>query len=98
MPLLLLRERATGDDGAYLESIIGKTFVDIGERAALLDVMERTGVVAACADRIRAEIASAAATADAAGLPPVARDGMRAFESNLLAYANATIEAARDAT
>lgn len=98
LPLHLLRERATGDDVSFLESVIGKHVIDIGERAALLDLMERTGVVTACAERIRVEIAEASAIGDAARFPAAAREGMSLFERSLLAYASATIEAARNAT
>ena len=97
LPLLLLRERTLGEDAAFLASIAGKQVVDIGERAALNEILERTGVVPACAERIRAEIAAATAAGDAAGFPTSAREGMRVFERSLLAYANETAEAARDA-
>jgi geranylgeranyl pyrophosphate synthase len=97
LPLHLLRERATGDDAQLLESVIGKQVVDIGERAALIDLMERTGVVAACAERIRVEIEGAARVAAEAGFPEAAREGMSVFERSLLAYATATIEASRHA-
>ncbi len=97
LPLLLLRERTAGDDAAFLASIAGKQVVDIGERAALNEILDRTGVVPACAERIRAEIAAAGQAGDAAGFPEPAREGMRVFERALLAYANQIAEAARDA-
>ncbi len=97
LPLHLLRERATGDDVSFLESVIGKHVIDIGDRAALLDLMDRTGVVTACAERIRVEIGEATRVADAANFPPAAREGMSVFERSLLAYAVATIDAAQHA-
>lgn len=97
LPLLLLHERTVGEDAAFLASIAGKQVIDIGERAALNEILERTAVVPACADRVRAEIAAATAIGDAAGFPPAAREAMRVFERALLAYANRTAEAARDA-
>jgi len=97
LPLLLLRERATGDDAAFLQSIAGVQVVDFGERQALNEVIERTGVVAACAQRIRSEIEAAASIGDAASFPAAARAGMRNFEQSLLAYADEVIAAARDA-
>ena len=97
LPLHLLRERAQGDDAGFLESVIGKEVIDLGERAALVDLLERSGVVAACAERIRVEIAEAARVASDAGFPAGAREGMSVFERSLLAYAAATIDAARHA-
>jgi geranylgeranyl diphosphate synthase type I len=98
LPLLLLHERAAGEDAAFLQSIAGKQVVDIGERAALNDIIERSGVIEACAERIRSEIASATRVGDAAAFPAAAREGMRVFERSLLDHANATAEAARAAS
>lgn len=97
LPLLLLRDRAAEDDVAFVDSIAGKRVVDMGERAALADILERNDIAGACAERIRREVASAAAVADEAGFPPAAREGMRVFESRLLEYATETIEEAREA-
>ena len=97
LPLMLLRERAAGDDAAFLASIAGKQVIDIGERAALNEIIERTGVVPACAERIRSEIGDATSAGDASGFPSKARDAMRVFERSLLAYADRIVEAARDA-
>lgn len=97
LPLLLLRERAKGEDASFLASIAGKQVVDIGERAALNEILDRTAVVPACADRVRAEIEAATAIGDGAGFPAKAREAMRVFERALLAYAARTAEAAKDA-
>lgn len=97
LPLLLLRERASGDDVAFIDSIAGKIVVDMGERAALSDILERNDVAGACADRIRSEVRAAAEVADRADFPPAARQGMQVFERVLLEYATRTIDDARDA-
>ncbi|MBK8258135.1 MAG: polyprenyl synthetase family protein [Polyangiaceae bacterium] len=91
LPLLLLRERLNEDDLAFVDSIVGKQVVAVGERGALLRIIEQSGIASACAERIRTEIAAAAKVADLAGFPSAAREGMKVFEDNLLVYANKVI-------
>lgn len=95
LPLLLLRERLSEDDLAFVDSIAGKQVVAVGERGALNRIVERSGVAGACAVRIRSEIERASVIADAAGYPEGAREGMRVFERSLLAYADQVIADAR---
>lgn len=97
LPLLLLRERLSDDDRAFVDSIAGKHVVEVGERAALHRLVEQTGVASACAARIRSGLETAAAVADAAAFPPNAREGMRLFERSLLSYADEIIAEAHDA-
>ena len=98
LPLFLLRERVSGDDRAFLESIVGKAVVELGERAHIDSMIEEHGIAAACAERIRGEIAAADAVADAAGFPGSAREGMRVFERSLLEYASSVIETGHGAS
>ncbi|MEZ4299536.1 MAG: polyprenyl synthetase family protein [Polyangiaceae bacterium] len=97
LPLLLLRDSLSADDLAFVDAIAGKQVVAVGERGALHRIIEQSGVAAACAKRIRAEIDAAAAIADAAAFPSSAREGMRVFERSLLAYADRVVADASDA-
>jgi geranylgeranyl diphosphate synthase type I len=96
LPLLLLRERAAEDDAAFLTAIAGAHVVEFSERARLDELIERTGVIAACAERIRNEIEAARVLADAADFSRAAREGMRVFERSLLAHADEVIAAAHE--
>lgn len=96
LPLLLLREQLSEDDLAFVDAIAGKQVVAVGERGALHRIVEQSGVAAACAARIRAELQAAASIADAAGFPEPAREGMRLFERSLLAHADEVIADAGD--
>jgi len=87
LPLLLLRRRTTGRDREFFESLAGQRTMDIGERATLDEIVSACGVVGACADWVRTELAEAASI----GLSPdagfgAAREGMTAIERGLLAY------------
>lgn len=91
LPLLLLRERISDEDLAFVDSIAGKGAIAVGERGALLRLVEQSQVAAVCASRIRAEIEHAEAIADSANFAPAAREGMRVFERSLLEYAEKVI-------
>lgn len=96
LPLLLLRERLSEDDLAFVDAIAGKQVVAVGERGALHRIVEQSGVAAACATRIRGELERAAKIADGAGYPEAAREGMRVIERSLLAHADTLVADARE--
>jgi geranylgeranyl diphosphate synthase type I len=89
LPLLFLRERATGEDREFVAAIVGKHAMDPGERARLDDVVRACGVVSASAGWVRAEIAAAARLREATSFAPAAQEGMAAIERGLVAYVDA---------
>ena len=94
MPLLLLRERAKGADRTFLDSLVGRSAIEIGNRARLDKLVEHSGVLAACAEWIQREVAAAEALANTAGFPFAAREGMRIVERSLLAHLDTLLAAA----
>jgi geranylgeranyl diphosphate synthase type I len=86
VPLFLLRRRLTGEDRAFLDSIIGAGSVEPGERALLDELLERSRVVEGCADWVRAELAAAIREREAAGFPAAAQEGLRTFEQRQVHY------------
>jgi geranylgeranyl diphosphate synthase, type I len=97
LPLLLLRERTSGGDRAFLASLEGRKVLEPGDRAHLDELIERTSVIAECEARIRKELDEASAIASAAGFPEAAVAGMRAVEKSLSAHLDQVIAAAREA-
>lgn len=86
VPLFLLRQRVTGDDRAFLDSIVGAGSVEPGERALLDELLERSGVVEGCANWVRTEIAAADRELASTGFAPAAQEGLRIFEQRLTEY------------
>jgi geranylgeranyl diphosphate synthase type I len=86
LALYVVREHARGEDRAFLDSLVGREVIELGDRARFDDLLRTTGALDGCAARVREEIAAAAKIADAAKMPPVAREGMRAVELGLLAH------------
>lgn len=86
VPLFLLRRRVTGEDRAFLESVIGAGSVEPGERALLDELLERSHVVEGCVDWVRSEIAAATRARESAGFPAAAQEGLRTFEQRLAGY------------
>lgn len=96
LPLLVLHQRAVGDDVEVLESAVGRGSVMPAERMAIDRMVSRYEVVDACADYVRRELAGCAAVADSAldgplsdGLRRVAR-GLEAHLETVMAHARAT--------
>jgi geranylgeranyl diphosphate synthase, type I len=94
VPLFLLRQRLEGEDRALLESVISVGSAELGERAQLDEVIERSGVAEVCAEWVRAELAAAAQEREAAGFPPVAQQGLRSFEQGLASHLEEVLELA----
>ncbi len=70
--------------------------MDIGERAYLGRLVRAYGVIDACAEWVRVEIAAAARVREASSLPREAREGMAAIERGLAAHLDAVVEGAAD--
>lgn len=85
LPLLILHERATGEDRELLESVVGHGMMTQGERATLHELVDRHQIVEACAEYVKKEIAgSGAVSMD--GFAPRGRVGMEAVAQGLLAH------------
>lgn len=97
LPLSILRERATGADREFLASLIGRTVVEPGERVRLGALVEASGVLPACEEWIRNEVAGAARVADKAGFSARAREGMAAIEKTIVENLAKVMKAAHDA-
>jgi geranylgeranyl diphosphate synthase type I len=86
LPLHFLRRRAAPADRALLDATLGSHTIEPGVRAHLDDLLRELGVITACVDFARAEVAAAARVTAASGFAPAAREGMAAIEGGLLAY------------
>jgi geranylgeranyl pyrophosphate synthase len=96
LPLLFLRRRTSGDDRELIDGLASRHAMLPGERAYLDRLIRRCGVIDACADWVRAEVAAAAGAREASGFAPAASAGLRAIEEGLQAYLDKVVKSAAE--
>jgi len=96
LPLLVLRRRAAVEDREFLATLAAQHSMDIGERAYLGRLVRAYGVIDACVEWVRVEIAAAARVREASSFPREAREGMAAIERGLDAHLDRVAAGATD--
>lgn len=96
LPLLVLRRRAAAEDREFLANLAAQHSMDVGERAYLGQLVRAYGVIQACAEWVRVEIAAAARVREAGSFPRAASEGMAVIERGLSAYLNEVVAGAAD--
>jgi geranylgeranyl diphosphate synthase, type I len=96
LPLLVLRRRAAAEDREFLANLAAQHSMDIGERAYVGRLVRAYGVIDACAEWVRVEIAAAARVREGSSFPREASEGMAAIERGLAAYLDGVVEGAAD--
>lgn len=94
LPLLVLHQRAQGDDLELLWSVVGRGAVTPAERVAIDRLVDQYGVVDACAEYVRRELAGCEQVVGSA-LTPRAREGMRTVARGLAAHLDSVVAHAR---
>jgi geranylgeranyl diphosphate synthase type I len=94
LPLHFLRQRASGIDRELVDAVLGKHQLELGIRARIDDMVRDLGVVAACAEWVRAELADAGRINEASGYAKAAREGMTAIERGLSVYLDTLVASA----
>ncbi|HZS39874.1 MAG TPA: polyprenyl synthetase family protein [Polyangia bacterium] len=82
--LSLLFERASAEDRAFLESVVGRGALVPADRDEIERLLASHGVASGCAQFIRGELAEAERVRAASGFSPEVREGMSALEQGLL--------------
>jgi geranylgeranyl diphosphate synthase, type I len=96
LPLLVLRRRAAADDREFLAGLAAQHSMDIGERVYLGRIVRAYGVIDACAEWVRVELAAAARVREASSFPREAKEGMAVIEGGLAAHLDAVVAGAAD--
>ncbi len=94
VPLLVLDQRARGEDVDVLESVVGRGSMVPAERMAIARMVDQYQVVDACADYARREIAGCEAVVEGA-FEGEAREGLRSMARGLEAHLEAVVADAR---